>query len=94
MLKLLATAKQQHLPKKMVKFDKRKHKKANWKTKWSLKSVNTKDKLYEKLIKTDIDEDPQYVTFKNELYKKTLGRSTNEASGYIKYEHTHCIKMM
>ena len=33
MLKLLATAKQQHLPKKMVKFDKRKHKKANWKTK-------------------------------------------------------------
>ena len=59
-----------------------------------LKSVNTKDKLYEKLIKTDIDEDPQYVTFKNELYKKTLGRSTNEASGYIKYEHTHCIKMM
>ena len=27
-----------------------------------LKSINAKVKLYKKLIKTDISEDPQYVT--------------------------------
>ena len=31
-----------------------------------LKSINTKDRLYKKLIRTDI-EDPQYVTLKNEF---------------------------
>ena len=60
MLKLLSTAKENHLPMKMVKFDKRKHKKAKWMSNGLLKSINTKDRLYEKLIRTDI-EDPQYV---------------------------------
>ena len=81
MLKLLATAKEKHLPKKIVKFDKRKHKKAKWMTNGLLKSINTKDKLCKKLIKTDIDEDPQYVTLKNKFsnFKNTLRRSINEA---------------
>ena len=45
-----------------------------------LKSINTKDRLYKKLIRTDI-EDPQYVTLKNEFtnFKNTLRRSINEA---------------
>ena len=80
MLQLLSTAKENHLPKKMVKFNKRKHKKAKWMSNGLLKSINTKDRLYKKLIRTDI-EDPQYVTLKNEFtnFKKTLRRSINEA---------------
>ena len=47
----------------MVKFDKRKHKKAKWMTNGLLKSINKKDRLYKKRIRTDID-DLQYVTLK------------------------------
>ena len=78
MLKLLATTKKKHLPKKMKKLDKRNIKRM---TNGLLKSINTKDKLYKKLIKTDINEDPQYVILKNEFpnFKNTLRRSINEA---------------
>ena len=64
----------------MVKFDKRKDKKAKWMTNGLLKSINTNDRLYKKLIRTDI-EDPQYVTLKNEFtnFKNTLRRSINKA---------------
>ena len=45
-----------------------------------LKSINNKDRLYKKLIRTDMD-DLQYVTLKNEftVFKNTLRRSINEA---------------
>ena len=64
----------------MVKFDKRKHKKTKWMTNGLLKSINIKDRLYKKLIRTDMD-DLQYVTLKNEftVFKNTLRRSINEA---------------
>ena len=67
----------------MVKFDKRKQKKAKWMTNGLLKSINTKDRLHKKLIRTDI-ENPQYVTLKNEFtnFKNTLRRSINEARLY------------
>ena len=45
---LINDAKEQHLPKKTVKFNKRKHKKSKWMTYGILKSINTKDKLYKK----------------------------------------------
>ena len=49
MLKLLSSAKEKHLPKKMVNFDK----KAKWMTN-GLLSINTKDnRLYK--IRTDIE---------------------------------------
>ena len=38
-----------------------------------LKSINTKDRLYKKLIRTDI-EDPQYLTLKNEFTKYALSK--------------------
>ena len=80
MLNLLSTAKEKHLPKKMVKFDKRKHEKTKWMTNGLLRSINNKDRLYKKLIRTDMD-DLQYVTLKNEftVFKNTLRRSINEA---------------
>ena len=45
---LINDAKEKHLPKKTVKFNKRKHKKSKWMTYGILKSINTKDKLYKK----------------------------------------------
>ena len=46
-----------------------------------LKSINTKDTLYKKLIKTDIDKDLQYATLKTEFanFKNTLRRSINDS---------------
>ena len=46
-----------------------------------LKSINTKDKLYRKLVKMDVDRNAQYATFKNEfnVFKNTLLSSINEA---------------
>ena len=48
LLKLLSTAKDKHLPTKIVKFNRKKHKRAKWMTNGILKSINTKDKLYKK----------------------------------------------
>ena len=47
-LELLPTVKVKHLSKKMVKFNRQKHKKAKWMTNGILKSINTKDKLNKK----------------------------------------------
>ena len=41
-LELLSTVKDKHLPKKMVKFNRKKHKKAKWMTNGILKSINTR----------------------------------------------------
>ena len=43
-IKLLSSAKNKHLPKRIVRFNKKKHKKAKWLTNGILKSINTKDK--------------------------------------------------
>ena len=63
LLKLISTAKDKHLPTKIVKFDRKNHKKAKWMTNGMLKSINTKDKLYKNLVKMDM-EDVQYTRLK------------------------------
>ena len=52
-IKLLSSAKNKHLPRRIVRFNKKKHKKAKWLTNGILKSINTKDKMYKKLMKAD-----------------------------------------
>ena len=47
LLTLIATAKDKHLPTKVVKFNRKKHKMAKWMTNGILKSINTKDKSCE-----------------------------------------------
>ena len=81
MLELLSTVKDKHLPKKWVKFNRKKHKMAKWMTNGLLKSINTKDKLYKKLVKRDVDGNAQYTTLKKEfnIFKNTLRSSINEA---------------
>ena len=49
---ILSDAKQRILPRKKVKFNKRKHKKSPWITRDIIHSINEKDKLYRKLLKT------------------------------------------
>ena len=73
--------KNKHLPKKVVRFNKKKHKKAKWLTNGILKSINTKDTMYKTLIKTNIEDEVNYANLKTEFnnYKKILRRSINEA---------------
>ena len=40
-IKLLISAKNKHLPRRIVRFNKKKHKKAKWLTNGILKSINT-----------------------------------------------------
>ena len=68
MLELLSTVKDKHLPNKWIKFNRKKHKMAKWMTNGILKSINTKDKLYKKLVKMDVDGNAQYPTLKFFFY--------------------------
>ena len=80
---LLMTQKNKHvhLPKKRVRFNKHKHKKSKLMTNEILKSIKTKDTLYKKLVKANIDDEIAYTNLKAEFtdYKKILRRSINEA---------------
>ena len=78
---LIELAREKHLPKKRVKFNKRKHKKSKWITNGIIKSINTKDKLYKMLIQTDINNVELYNTLKREfqIYRATLRMSIREA---------------
>ena len=60
-LELITNAKQQYIPKKRVKFDKKKHKESPWMTNGILKSINIKNKLYTEFIQLS-PESPDYVT--------------------------------
>ena len=77
----ISSAKNKHLPRRIVRFNKKKHKKAKWLTNGILKSINTKDKMYKKLMKADNLDEVMYANLKAEFndYKKTLRRSINEA---------------
>ena len=50
---LLKYAREKHLPKKTVKYQKKRHKKSKWISNRILKSINTKDRLYKVLVQTD-----------------------------------------
>ena len=79
-------AKNVHLPEKMVKFDKHKHKKSKWITHSLIKSITFRDNLYIKMKKTDPDSD-LYHTLKSNL--KTFNnilRKTIKAAQKSYYE--------
>ena len=69
-----------HMMKKVVKFNKKKHKRDPWITFAILKSVNNKNRLYKKLKKTNINSE-NYEIRKHEFnaYKNTLRRLINQA---------------
>ena len=79
-MKLIQDAKNLHFPKKTVKFNKKKHKKSKWMTYGILNSINNKNRLYELLLKTDVNSDKYAAlkaTFKQ--YRETLRSSIKEA---------------
>ena len=86
--RLLQNAKDKHLPKKRVRYDKKKHKSSKWITNGILKSINTKDRMYKKLLRAKISKSESYATLKAEFkaYQPSLRRSIKEAKRlyYIK----------
>ena len=79
-INIVQFAKNKHIPRKQVKYQKRKHKKSKWMTTGILNSINTKDRMYKLLLKTDSLTD-RYMTLKARFktYRETLRRSINEA---------------
>ena len=72
-----------HLEKKIVKFNRRKHKKDPWFTYGILNSVNHKNRLYTRLMKIYRDT-PLFITKKQAFnaYKNSLRRIINLAKNY------------
>ena len=72
--------KDKHLPKKNVKFNRKKHKMAKWMTNGILKSINNKVKLYEKTCENGCRWKCSIYNFKKiNILKNTLRSSINEA---------------
>ena len=86
--RLLQNAKDKHLLKKRVRYDKKKHKSSKWMTNGILKSINTIDRMYKKLLRAKISNSESYATLKAEFkaYQSSLRRSIKEAKRlyYIK----------
>ena len=77
---LINYAKEKHIPRKTVKYNKRKHKKCKWITMAIINSINTKDKLYKKLLRTDANNllyNRLKCDFK--IYQKTLKNTITQA---------------
>ena len=66
-IKLPSSSKNKHLPKRIVRFNKKKHKKAKCLTNGILKSINTKDKMYKNLMKADNLDEAMYANLKAEF---------------------------
>ena len=91
-LKMIKDVKDKYIPKKVVKFHKKKHKKSKWMTSALLKSINTTNQLYKEWIKTDVNDFNLYSRRKHEFksYYNTLRRSIKEAKR-LYYTRTFAI---
>ena len=78
---ILKCAKDKHMPKQIVKYNKKKHKKSKWMTQAILNSINMKDVLYKKFIQANNEDENIYSALKEEYtrYRKTLRHSIREA---------------
>ena len=78
---ILKCAKDKHMPKQNVKYNKKKHKKSKWMTQAILNSINMKDVLYKKFIQANNEDENIYSALKEEYtrYRKTLRHSIREA---------------
>ena len=72
-MKIIQQAKDTHLPRKTVKFEKKKHKKSKWMTYGILNSINKKDKLYKLLLKSDVNSNSHAdLKARFKRYRETL----------------------
>ena len=81
-MQTFSTLKEKYLPKRRVKFNKRKHRKNQWLTQGFLNSINAKDKLYKLLLQTPSDS-PEYQQLKTNVktYKNIIRRTILHAKG-------------
>ena len=88
---LLKFAKDKHIPKKTVKYNKHLHMKSKWMTNRLLRSIKMEDKLYKTLLQTTVNTD-LFIALKTEFkfYQKVLGRSIREAK-YLYYTKTFAL---
>ena len=76
----IETAKHKHMPSKLVKFNKYRHKKSNWITKGLLKSIRFRDNLYKKMKLTDpISRDYEVMRINLKTYNRILKASLRAA---------------
>ena len=79
-MKIIQQAKDTHLPRKTVKFKKKKHKKSKWMTYGILNSINKKDKLYKLLLKSDVNSNSHAdLKARFKRYRETLRSIIKEA---------------
>ena len=78
---LLNHAREKPLPIKLVKYNKKRHKKSCWMTNGILESINTKDKLYKIFIQTDKTNVDRFNTLKSDYqaYRARLRKTIREA---------------
>ena len=78
---LLNHAREKHLPIKLVKYNKKRHKKSCWMTNGILESINTKDKLYKIFIQADKTNVDRFNTLKSDYqaYRARLRKTIREA---------------
>ena len=95
---LLNTAREKHLPKKRIKYQKKLHKKSKLITNGILNSINKKDKLYKTLIQTDTNNIVLYERLKNEFkeyrasLRETMRKSKRDFYTHIYNRHKNNIK--
>ena len=91
-LKLIKDVKDKCIPKKVVKYNKKKHKKSKWMTSALLKSINTKSQLYTEWFKTDVNNLDLYSRRKDAFKScyNTLRRSIKK-SKKLYYTRTFAI---
>ena len=97
---ILKYAREKHLPKKKVKYQKKLHKKSKWISSGILKSINTKDRLYKVLIQTDSSNTVLYERLLDEFkqYRAELRRCIRKAKRdyytSIFNQHKHDVRKM
>ena len=92
---LISQAKDKHLPIKLVKFNKHKHKKSNWISIGIIRSITYRDKLYMRLKQVPIDSE-MYTHLKTNLktYQVILKRLIRNAKRHISKRSLTNIKVI
>ena len=97
---LIKYAREKHIPRVKVRYQKKKHKRSKWLTNGILHSINTKDRLYKILMQTDTDDVELFNRRKEEfkMYSTNLRKSIRNAKRtyfeHIFTQHKSYIKKL
>ena len=93
---LIKYAREKHIPRVKVRYQKKKHKRSKWLTNGILNSINTKDRLYKSLMQTDTDDVELFNKRKEEfkMYRTTYERALEMLNVHILSTYLLNIKMI